>query len=153
MRTFLLGLCLFALLAGGVTGGWLAMNRVATGSVGTPAHAGALTNGHPEDCTDVNFPVNPRATTTRTLMLDENEIVRGTFEVDGGFGKVDVMMQIIDPQGFVMSTTPRAENYDFFFPVKLRGAYQFRFDNRYSLFTAKAIGLFYCIDKGRAPGG
>jgi emp24/gp25L/p24 family/GOLD len=149
MRTFVLGMMLFAVLAGGIVGGWAAMNHYATGSVGTPAHAGALSNGHPEDCTNVNFQVKQRGVAIRKVMLQENTIVRGTFEANGGFGKVDIMMRIMTPQNLVLSTSPRAENYDFFFPVELSGEYQFVFDNRYSLFTAKAIGLYYCIDDGR----
>ncbi len=148
----MLGLFVFALLAGGVIGGWLAMNHFATGTVGTPVHAGAMTNGHPEDCTNVNFQVKPRALDVRRVVLDENTIVRGTFEVNGGFGKVDIMLRVMTPQGLETLASPKAENYDFFFPVKLRGEYQFVFDNRYSLFTAKAVGLFYCIDRGRPIG-
>jgi hypothetical protein len=153
LRTFALGLGLFALLAGGIVGGWAAMNRFAVGTVGTPAHAGALSNGHPEDCTNVNFQVKPRALTVRTVALEENQILRGTFEVNGGFGKVDILLRIMTPQGLELLRAPRAENYDFTFPVKLRGEYQFVFDNRYSMFTAKAVGLYYCIDKGRPAGG
>ena len=153
MRTFVLGLFVFALLTGGVIGGWYAMNRIASGSVGTPAHAGSITNGHPEDCTNVNFQVKARAFEVRRLLLDENTIVRGTYEVNGGFGQVDIMMRIMTPQGLQLAAFPRAGNYDFMFPVKLRGEYQFVFDNRYSMFTAKAVGLFYCIDRGRPAGG
>ncbi len=152
MRTFVLGLLLFGLLAGGIVGGWVAMNRVAAGSVGTPAHAGSLTNGHPEDCTNVNFQVKSRAVATRTLMLQENQIVRGTYEVNGGFGNVDIILRINTPQNLELAQFPRAANYDFMFPVKLSGEYQLVFDNRYSLFTPKAVGLFYCIDTGRRPG-
>jgi hypothetical protein len=148
VRTFVLWTLFFALLTGGAAGGWVAMNRFVPGSAGTPAHAGALSNGHPEDCTNVNFKVNQRAQVVRTVMLDENEIVRGTFEVDGGFGRVDIIMRIMTPQNLLMLAAPRAENYDFFFPVQLRGEYQLVFDNRYSLFTSKAVGLYYCIDKG-----
>lgn len=152
LRTFALGLGLFALLAGGVIGGWVAMNRFAVGTVGTPAHAGAISNGRPEDCTNVNFQVKPRAIAVRKVTLEENQIVRGTFEANGGFGRVDIMLQVADPQGLALLSSPRAESYDFFFPVKLRGEYEFIFDNRYSMFTTKAVGLYYCIDKGRRPG-
>ena len=99
MRTFVLGLFVFALLAGGIIGGWWAMNRFATGSAGTPVHAGAITNGHPEDCTNVSFQVKPRTLEVRRLLLDENTIVRGTFEVNGGFGSVDIILRIMTPQG------------------------------------------------------
>ena len=153
MRTFLLGMALFGLLAGGVIGGWVAMNRFAVGSVGTPAHAGSLTNGHPEDCTNVNFQVKSRAVASRTVILQENEILRGTYEVDGGFGTVDILMRIMTPQNLLLLRGPRAENYDFSFPVTIPGQYEFVFDNRYSMFTSKAVGLYYCIDKGRRPGG
>ncbi len=153
MRTFVLGVMLFGLLAGGIVGGWVAMNRLAVGSVGTPAHAGALSNGHPGDCTNVNFQVKQRAVATRTVMFAENTIVRGTFEVNGGFGTVDVIMRIMTPQGLLLHRSPRAENYDFFFPVEVGGEYEFVFDNRYSMFTSKAIGLYYCIDDGSRRGG
>ena len=81
-------------------------------------------------------------------MLEEDQIVRGTFEANGGFGRVDIIMRIMTPQNLLLHGTPREENYDFFFPVTLRGEYQFVFDNRYSLFTSKSVGLYYCIDKG-----
>lgn len=149
MRTFLLGIGLFALLAGGIVGGWLAMNRLAVGSVGAPAHAGAVSNGHPEACTNVNFQVASRDESVRTILLEEGDLMRGTFEADGGFGKVDIIMRIVDPQGNHLASSPRAANYDFVLPVKLRGEHKFVFDNRYSMFTAKAVGLFYCIDNGR----
>jgi hypothetical protein len=75
--------------------------------------------------------------------------MRGTFEADGGFGKVDIIMRIVDPQGNHLASSPRVANYDFVLPVKVRGEHKFVFDNRYSMFTAKAVGLFYCIDNGR----
>ena len=152
MRTFVLGLMLFGLLAGGMVGGWLIMNRVAAGSVGTPAHAGSLTNGHPEDCTNVNFQVKARSVVVRSILLQENSILRGTYEVDGGFGKVDIILRINTPQSKELAHFNRAENFDFMFPVQISGEYQLVFDNRYSMFTPKAVGLFYCIDKGRRPG-
>ncbi len=154
MRTFVLGLLAFALLAGGITGGWAGIDRFSAGDAGTPAHAAAISNGHPEDCTNVNFHVKQRALGVRTVMLDENDIVRGTFEVNGGLGHVDIRLRVITPRGLELFASPRAENYDFMFPVTLRGAYQFVFDNRYSMFTPKAVGLFYCVDTGtRPPGG
>ncbi len=153
MRTFVLGLLAFALLAGGIIGGWVAINRLSAGDVGTPAHAGAISNGHPEDCTNLNFQVKQRALGVRTVMLNENDVVRGTFEADGGFGRVDIELHVITPQGLELFASPRVANYDFMFPVKIRGEYQFVFDNRYSMFTPKAVGLFYCVDPGTRPAG
>jgi hypothetical protein len=39
-------------------------------------------------------------------------------------------------------------------PAKINGDYVLVFDNRYSMFTSKSVGLYYCIDRGRpfAPG-
>jgi hypothetical protein len=48
-----------------------------------------------------------------------------------------------------MAATPRIAQYDFTLPAKYRGEYALVFDNRYSMYTAKAIGLYYCIDRGR----
>jgi hypothetical protein len=155
MRTIASTLSIAALLIAGLLGGWVAMNRYGPGSVGTPAHAGALTNGHPEDCTNVNLTVNARAETKRTVTLAGGDLLRGTVEVDGGFGRIDVLMRIVSPQ--VWSSAPaKASQFDFTLPAKIRGDYSFVFDNRYSLFTAKSIGFYYCIDRGRpmapAPG-
>jgi hypothetical protein len=47
--------------------------------------------------------------------------------------------------------SPREETYQFTFPVQIRGDYTFTFDNRFSLYTSKSIGLYYCIDTGQAP--
>ncbi len=154
VRSFLLGIGMFALLIAGVGGGWIAMNGYEPGSIGTPAHAGAISNGRPDQCTNVNFSVKQRAEAKRTIPLDENTIVRGTWEVDGGFGRVDILMRIVDPQGRDTFASPKVENYDFMFPVKLRGDYTFVFDNRYSMYTAKSVGLYYCVDAGapRSPG-
>ena len=152
MRTFVLGMMLFGLLAGGIVGGWAAMNRFSAGAVGTPAHAGSLTNGHPEDCTNVNFQVKARTVAVRSILLQENTILRGTYEVAGGFGHVDIILRINTPQNLELARFNRAETFDFMFPVQISGEYQLVFDNRYSLFTSKAVGLFYCVDKGRRPG-
>ena len=146
MRTFLLGLVVFALLTAGIAGGWAALNRYSPASVGTPAHAGGISNGHPELCTNVNFNVKPRSTTTRRIALDVGDLVRGTYEADGGFGGVDILARILSPQGEEMALMPRASNEDFTFSAKYRGDYAIVFDNRYSMYTAKSIGLFYCID-------
>ena len=149
MRTLLAGGFVLILLGSGLAGGWFAMNYYYPGGAGTPAHAGALTNGHPEDCTNVNFNVRPRSTETRRIALETGDLLRGTFEADGGFGRVDVFMRIISPNGDDMAASPRAAHYDFTLPAKYRGEYALLFDNRYSMFTAKSIGLYYCIDHGR----
>ncbi len=147
MRTFLLGLFVFALLTAGVVVGWAAVNTYHPGSVGTPAHAGGISNGHPELCTNVNFSVKPRATTMRPIPLDVGDLVRGTFEADGGFGRVDILARVLSPQGEELAVFPRSSNYDFTFSAKYRGDYAIIFDNRYSMYTAKSIGLFYCVDR------
>ena len=154
MRSVAIGLFVATLLICGVAGGWVAMNRYAPGSVGTPARAGALSNGHPEDCTNVNFSVNARAQTSRPVSLKKGNVLRGTFEADGGFGRIDILMRIVSPQGLEIYAPPKTSNLDFTLPAQIDGDYTFVFDNRYSMFTSKAIGLYYCIDKGRpfAPG-
>jgi hypothetical protein len=149
VRTFAVVAFVFGMLTGGIVGGWWAMNRFAVGNVGAPAHAGSLTNGHPEDCTNVNFQVKPRAQVVRKVQLEGGVLLRGTFEANGGFGRVDIKMSIVSPQGDVLLVSPRVSNYEFTLPVKLRGEYQFVFDNRYSLFTGKAVGFFYCLDTGQ----
>lgn len=146
MRTFLLGLVAFALLTAGVIGGWVAINSYQPGSVGTPAHAGTITNGHPELCTNVNFVVKSRNSTTRAIPADVGDLVRGTYEVDGGFGRVDILARLLSPQGDELAIFPRASNHDFTFSAKYRGDYAIAFDNRYSMWTAKSIGLYYCIE-------
>ena len=154
MRTFALGIFAFALLSAGMAGGWYAMNYWSAGSVGTPAHAGALSNGHPENCTNLNFDVKPRSEGSRTVLLEQGETLRGTFEVNGGFGRVDIIMRIVSPQKLDVLASPRSENYDFTLTPKIRGEYTFVFDNRYSMFSSKAVGLYYCLDRTRprAPG-
>lgn len=154
MRTFGVGLFMFMLLAAGMAGGWYAMNHWMAGSVGTPAHAGAISNGRPETCTNLNFSVKPRAETSRTVLLEQGETLRGTFEANGGFGRVDIIMRIVSPQKLELLASPRSANYDFTLTPKFRGEYVFVFDNRYSMFSSKAVGLYYCIDRTapRAPG-
>jgi hypothetical protein len=155
MRSIGIGLFVFALLSAGMAGGWYAMNTWAAGSVGTPAPAGAISNGHPEDCTNVNFTVMPRKTASRTVLLEQGQTLRGTFEVNGGFARVDIILRIVSPQGLDLLASPKSENYDFTLTPKIRGEYTFIFDNRYSLFTSKAVGLFYCLDRttpGLPPG-
>jgi hypothetical protein len=148
VRTFLVGTFVFLLLAFGIVSGWIAMNYFNPGSVGTPAHAGAISNGHPELCTNVNFSVKPRSKTRRAIPLDLNQLLRGTFAAEGGFGRVDVIMRVIDPQGAEILATPKVSNYDFSLPPKYKGDYSIEFDNTYSLYTSKSIALFYCIDDG-----
>jgi hypothetical protein len=150
LRTFLLGLLAFALLTAAIAGGWTAMDHANLGRVGTPAHASAISNGHPDQCTNVNFSVKRRAKATRQIPLEQGDLIRGTFEADGGFGRVDVLMHIVSPQGDAMASSPRASNYDFMFSAKFRGNYSLVFDNRYSLFTSKSVGLFYCIEPGHS---
>jgi len=150
MKTLLVGGFVFLLLAFGVGSGWVAMNYFNPGTVGTPAHAGAVSNGRPQDCTNVNFNVRPRSEERRAISLDIHKLVRGTFEADGGFGRVDVIMRVVDPQGQEIFTTPKVSNYDFNIPPQYRGDYSLVFDNRYSLYTSKAIALYYCIDTGQS---
>ncbi len=146
MRTFLLGLLVFALLTAGVVGGWAAMNSYRPGSVGTPAHAGGISNGRPELCTNVNVTVKSRDSITRAIPLVAGDLVSGTYEVDGGFGRVDILARILSPQGDELAVFPRESTYDFTFSAKYRGDYAIAFDNRYSMWTAKSIGLYYCIE-------
>jgi len=149
MRTLLVGGFVSLLLAFGVVSGWVAMNYFSAGGVGTPAHAGAVSNGQPEQCTNVNFSVKPRSEARRAIPLEVNTLLRGTFEADGGFGRVDVIMRVVDPQGQEILATPKLSNYDFSLPPKYRGDYTLVFDNRYSMYTAKSIALYYCIDTGQ----
>jgi len=150
MRTLLTGVFVFVLLGGGIAGGWVAMNYYNPGNVGTPAHAGALSNGELSSCTNVNFSVKPRSTTRRIITLKVGNVLRGTYEADGGFGRVDILMRVESPQGDVLLVGPRAAVYDFSIPAKIAGDYVLIFDNRYSLYTAKSVGLFTCIDTGRS---
>jgi hypothetical protein len=144
---------LFVLLSAGLAGGWVAMNAFYPADPGTPAHAGSVSQGRPEECTNLAVNVRPRAEATRTIVLDEGDLLRGTFEADGGLGRVDIFLRIRDPQGLDILASPRAQNYDFTFPAKIRGEYVFVLDNRYSLYTAKSVGLFYCVDDGSRPYG
>lgn len=152
MRTVFVGLALILLLVGGMAGGWVALNYFSPASLGTPAHAGAISNGHPEQCTLVDLGVRARSRAEHQVALDAGWVVRGTFSVEGGFGRVDLFMRIVDPQGLDLLASPRTDHYDFVLPVKVRGEYRFVFDNRYSLYTSKSVGLYYCIDKGGRPG-
>jgi hypothetical protein len=138
---------LCAVLAGSVAAGWWGMNYYAVGEVGTPAHAGVISQGRPEECTNLNFQVRPKEYETRTVMLADGDIVRGTFEVDGGLGRVNIFLRVQTPQGQDILSSPKTDNYDFTFPARMDGEYVFFFDNRYSLFTSKAIGLYYCVER------
>jgi hypothetical protein len=125
--------------------GWVTLSRVDPGKVGTPAHAGAISNGKPEDCTTVDLSVNARSTASATVSLSDRQVMRATYEANGGFGKVDILMRIISPNNEVLLESPRAANYDFVVSARAAGDYTFVFDNRYSLITPKAIGFYYCI--------
>jgi hypothetical protein len=146
MRTAVFIVLLGALLTAGLAGGWAAMNYYAPGSAGTPAHAGAISQGKPEQCTNVNFNVRARDQEARSVLLNKGDLVRGTFEVDGGFGEVDIFLRIVSPQGLDLLATPRVDHYDFTLPAQIRGEYQLVFDNRFSLYTSKSVGLYYCVD-------
>lgn len=148
MKTAALFVFVLLLLVAGAGGGWVAMNYFNPGTVGTPVHAGSVSQGSPEECTNLNFHVKPRSTVERTINLPGEGLVRGTFEAQGGFGHVDIFLRIKDPQGSEILASPRLENYEFSFPLHIHGEYTFVFDNRFSLYTAKAVGLFYCVGTG-----
>jgi hypothetical protein len=145
LRSLIIILVLVLGLPGALIGGWLLLNNVDPGRVGTPAHAGVISNGEPEDCTTVDLVVKARAKTDTTILLEANQVIRGTFGANGGFGSVDILLRVTDPRGGDVLVSPRASNYDFVFPASIPGAYTFTFDNRYSLITSKAVGLYYCI--------
>ncbi|HZP57665.1 MAG TPA: emp24/gp25L/p24 family protein [Dehalococcoidia bacterium] len=146
MRTFI-AFCLILLALGGlVGGGWAALTYWQPGHPGTPSHAGAVSNGQPGACTNHELVVRARAQTKTTMTFEQGDLVRGTFEANGGFGRVDVLMRVTSPLGDQLLQSARRENYDFSFPVKYRGEYDFVFDNRYSMLTSKAVALYVCID-------
>jgi hypothetical protein len=147
LRTFLTLTLVLVLLGAGLAGGWIAMNYYAPSDAGTPAHAGIVSNGRPDECTNVNFSVPARRTETRSVLLGQGDLLRGTFEAQGGWGRVDILMRIVSPQGLEILASPKAENYDFTLPAQIRGEYEFVFDNRYSLYTSKSVGLFYCVER------
>jgi hypothetical protein len=147
MRKFIGIVFLAVILPGGLVTAWVAMNYYSPGSVGTPAHAGVVTNGNPEECTNVNFSARARGYATHSVLFEEGALVRGTFNVEGGMGNVDIILRVYDPQGKQLLQTHRESNYDFTFPVPLRGDYTFNFDNRFSLYTSKSVGLFYCVEQ------
>ena len=151
MKAAFFGIIMLGLLAGGSVGGWAAMNYYAPGQVGTPSHAGAVSNGKPMQCTNVNFTAKARTIEEHVALIPAPGLVRGTFEAQGGFGRVDVLLRVRDPQNLEILASPKTDNYDFTFPVHIKGEYVFAFDNRYSLYTSKSIGLYYCLDTGAAP--
>jgi hypothetical protein len=125
--------------------GWVILSNTSPGTVGTPAHAGAVSNGKPEGCTTVDLQVRARSKAETKILLADQQVVRGTYEADGGFGHVDILMRIESPQGDEIFVSPKKSNYDFVLAPRIGGEYTFVFDNRYSLVTPKAIGLYYCI--------
>jgi hypothetical protein len=147
LRTFFISFVVIGAFAGGLVASWWAMNHYLPGSIGTPAHAGAVSQGKPEECTNVSFNVGARSKVERKVMLETGELLRGTFEANGGIGKVDIFLRVRNPQNEEILASPRVQSYDFNFPARNRGEYVFIFDNRFSLFTSKGVGLFYCIER------
>ncbi len=127
--------------------GWVILSNTSPGAVGTPAHAGAVSNGKPEECTSVEIKVRARSTAETTIAVTEGQILRGTYEANGGFGSVDILARAYTPNGVQIMESKKKANFDFLISVKMSGEYKFVFDNRYSMVTPKAIGLFYCIQK------
>lgn len=152
MKSLLIGIFVFGLFVAGATGAWVAMNLYAPGNAGTPVRAGIVSNGQPDQCTNDNFGVRARQSAERRIVFERPGLVRGTFEAHGGFGRVDALLRVKDPQGLEIYVSQRSDTADFTFSVPIRGEYVFVFDNTYSLYTSKSIGLFYCIDTGRVPG-
>lgn len=134
-----------------VIAGWITLASREPGAVGSPAHAGAVSNGRPQDCTTVNLAAKARGTAEHVLLLEKGTVVRGTFEANGGFGRVDIMMRIMSPNNEELLVTGRESAYDFVMSARASGGYTFIFDNRYSLITAKAIGLYYCLPNSGTP--
>jgi hypothetical protein len=151
MKSILIGIFVSGTLVAGVVGAWVAMNYYNAGTVGTPAHAGIVSNGNLEQCTNENFSVRPRQVGERKVIFEQSGLARGTFEVHGGIGRVDILLRLVDPQGLEIYASQRVETEDFTFPVPIRGEYTFVFDNTYSLYTSKSIALFYCLDPGPVP--
>jgi hypothetical protein len=145
VRTFLFIAAVVIGLPAAAIGAWYVLDNTTPGAVGTPAHAGAVSNGEPEDCVTVQLTVGARENASTKVLLKEDDVLRGTFEANGGFGNVDIMMRIVSPQGGEVHVSPRERNYDFVLAPRFAGEYTFVFDNRYSMVTAKAIGLYYCI--------
>jgi hypothetical protein len=151
MKSILLGIFISGLLVAGVVGGWVAMNYYNPGAAPTPAHAGVVSHGQPDECANEAFIVRPRRSVERRVLFNESGLARGTFEANGGIGRVDILLRIVDPQGLEIYASPRVETIDFTFPVPIRCEYTFVFDNKYSLYTSKSIGLFYCLEPAPVP--
>lgn len=151
MRSLLIILTIVLGLPAAMIGGWLILNNVDPGRVGTPAHAGVISNGRPEDCTTVDLTVKARSKVETKVLLSEDQVLRGTFEADGGFGTVDIILRVTDPRGGELLVSPRKAAFDFVFPAEIPGEYTFTFDNRYSMITPKAIGLYYCVPIPATP--
>ena len=145
MRAMVAVLLLVVLIPGSLVAGWAVIKHTPPGAVGTPAHAGVVSNGKPEECVTINLSVRERSTVEYKVLLQEDQVLRGTFEANGGFGNVDIMMRLVSPLDEELLVTPRASNYDFVFPAENPGEHTFIFDNRYSIFSPKAIGLYYCV--------
>jgi hypothetical protein len=148
VKTLGITIVLGVALTVGVVGAWLAMNYYAPTRVGTPAHAGAVSNGQPQECTNINLNVRAKSEARHEVLLPKSVRVRGTFEADGGFGRVDVFLRVVSPQGLDILSSPKTDQYDFTFPSREDGVYTFVFDNRFSIFTSKSVGLYYCIETG-----
>jgi hypothetical protein len=151
LKSILIGVFVCGLLVAGVVGGWVAMNYYNPGAAPTPAHAGVVSHGEPDECTNESFIVRPRRSAERRVIFNESGLARGTFEAHGGIGHVDILLRIVDPQGLEIYASPRVETTDFTFPVPIRGEYTFVFDNTYSLYTSKSVGLFHCLEPQPVP--
>ena len=152
MKSLLIGTFVSGLLVAGLIGGWVAMNYYYPGVAGTPTHAGVVSNGEVDDCVNENFSVRPRQLVERKVLFEQPGLARSTFEAHGGIGRVDILLRVKDPQGLDIYASQRVDTEDFTFPVPISGEYTFVFDNRYSLYTSKSVGLFYCLDTGYVPG-
>lgn len=153
MRTLLFIVVLTVGVPAAAAGGWILLNNTSPGLVGTPAHAGVVSNGKPEDCTTVDLAVKARSTTQTVVSLQGGQVVRGTFEVNGGFSNVDILMRVMSPNNEQLLLSEKKSNYDFVVSGKVGGDYTFIFDNRYSMITPKAIGFYYCIPQPKVPTG
>lgn len=148
MRRFLLLTIFVVGCVGAAIFAWRSLDGFTPGPIGTPARAGIVSNGRPDQCQTINIAVGARAQEQAVVPLLEDGVLRGTFEADGGFGNVDIMMRIVSPRGDELLVSPRASNYDFTLIPDIAGDYTFIFDNRYSLVTSKAVGFFYCLPTG-----
>jgi hypothetical protein len=152
VRTFGVLAVVGSLLGAVIGAGWFMLAHASPGSIGTPSHAGVVSQGRLQDCTNVNLAVGPRSYEKYFVVLDQKQQLRAAVEAHGGFGRVDVMLRIIDPQGSEIHVSPRFTSYTVTVPAQVRGEYAFVFDNRYSIFTAKSVAFYYCVDRSREPG-